>query len=64
MLFFNLPKVTHSLFLPNILNVSTTGMYQNRLGEKFEGPLSGKTQYDEGMPLEVTTMAEMLKSEG
>jgi arylsulfatase A len=41
-----------------------TGMYQNRLGEKFEGPLSGKTQYDEGMPLEVVTMAEMLKKAG
>ncbi len=41
-----------------------TGMYQNRLGNKFEGPLSGKTQYDEGMPLEVVTMAEMLKSAG
>lgn len=41
-----------------------SGMYQNRLGEKFEGPLSGKTQYDEGMPLEVETMAEMLKNEG
>lgn len=41
-----------------------SGMYQNRLGEKFEGPLSGKTQYDEGMPLEVVTMAEMLKNEG
>ena len=41
-----------------------TGMYQNRLGEKFDGPLSGKTQYDEGMPLEVVTMAEMLKKAG
>ena len=41
-----------------------SGMYQNRLGEKFEGPLSGKTQYDEGMPLEVVTMAEMLKKVG
>jgi arylsulfatase A len=41
-----------------------SGMYQNRLGEKFEGPLSGKTQYDEGMPLEVVTMAEMLKKAG
>ena len=41
-----------------------TGMYQNRLGEKFEGPLSGKTQYDEGMPLEVVTIAETLKEAG
>jgi len=41
-----------------------TGMYQNRLGEMFEGPLSGKTQYDKGMPLEITTIAELLKSRG
>lgn len=41
-----------------------SGMYQNRLGEKFEGPLSGNTQYDEGMPLQVETMAEMLKNVG
>ena len=41
-----------------------TGMYQNRLGEMFEGPLSGKTQYDEGMPLELTTIAEVLKKGG
>lgn len=41
-----------------------TGMYQNRLGEKFEGPLNGKTQFDEGMPESVTTIAEMLKNEG
>ena len=41
-----------------------TGRYQNRLGERFEGPLSGKTQYDEGMPLEAVTMAEMLKEAG
>lgn len=41
-----------------------SGMYQNRLGEKFEGPLSGKTQFDQGMPGAVFTMAEMLKNEG
>ncbi len=41
-----------------------SGMYQNRLGSKFEGPLSGKTQYDEGLPLEVTTIAEVLKEAG
>lgn len=41
-----------------------TGRYQNRLGVNFEGPLSGKTQYDEGMPLEAVTIAETLKSAG
>ena len=41
-----------------------TGMYQNRFGEKFEGPLSGKTQYDEGLPLEAITIPEMLKKSG
>jgi arylsulfatase A-like enzyme len=41
-----------------------TGMYQNRLGEKFEGPLSGKTQYDEGLPLEVVTIAELFQRNG
>lgn len=41
-----------------------TGKYQNRFGEKFEGPLSGKTQYDEGLPLEAVTIPEMLKEAG
>ena len=41
-----------------------TGMYQNRLGPVFEGPLSGKTQYDKGMPLEVVTIAELLGKAG
>ncbi len=41
-----------------------TGMYQNRLGEMFEGPLSGKTQYDKGMPLKVVTIAEVLQDAG
>lgn len=41
-----------------------TGMYQNRLGEKFEGPLSGKTQYDEGLPLDVVTIAELFQKNG
>jgi hypothetical protein len=41
-----------------------TGMYQNRLGQMFEGPLSGKTQYDKGLPLEVNTIAEVLKEGG
>jgi len=41
-----------------------TGKYQNRFGEKFEGPLSGKTQYDEGLPLEAVTIAEVLREAG
>ena len=41
-----------------------TGLYQNRFGEKFEGPLSGKTQYHEGLPQEAVTMPEMLKKAG
>jgi len=41
-----------------------TGMYQNRFGEMFEGPLNGKTQYDEGLPLEARTIAEVLKDAG
>jgi arylsulfatase A-like enzyme len=41
-----------------------TGKYQNRFGEKFEGPLSGKTQYNEGLPLEAVTIAEKLKEAG
>jgi arylsulfatase A len=41
-----------------------TGMYQNRLGKKFEGPLSGKTQYNEGLPLDVVTIAELFQNSG
>jgi arylsulfatase A-like enzyme len=41
-----------------------TGQYQHRLGRKFEGPLSAKTQYDEGLPLESVTIAEVLKGAG
>jgi arylsulfatase A len=41
-----------------------SGMYQNSLGDKFEGPLSGKTPFDERMPLDVKTVAEMFKEEG
>lgn len=41
-----------------------TGRYQQRLGTKFEGPLSGKSDYLDGMPLEAVTMAEMLKQRG
>ena len=41
-----------------------SGMYQYRLGEKFERAISGKTDYDNGMPKEVFTIAEMFKSAG
>ena len=41
-----------------------TGKYQNRFGEKFEGPLSGKTQYDQGLSLEAITIPEYLKEGG
>jgi len=41
-----------------------TGKYQNRFGEKFEGPLSGKTQYDQGLPLQAITIPEYLKEGG
>ncbi len=41
-----------------------TGRYQHRLGKKFERAISGKTDYDDGMPTEVFTIAEMFKSEG
>jgi arylsulfatase A-like enzyme len=38
-----------------------TGMYQHRLGRKFEAALSGKTQHDQGMPSGALTIAEVLK---
>ena len=41
-----------------------TGMYQNRLGTDFESVLGGIKQHDMGMPLEVVTIAEMLKGAG
>ena len=41
-----------------------TGMYQQRLGRKFEAPLSGKTQQNQGMPSEAITIAEVLKDAG
>lgn len=41
-----------------------TGRYQQRFGEIFEGPLSGKTQRDLGLPLEAVTLAEALRSHG
>ena len=41
-----------------------TGIYQQRFGRKFEGALSGKAQYNEGLPLEAVTIAEEVKEEG
>lgn len=41
-----------------------TGCYQQRFGRKFDGPLSGKTQRDEGLPLEAVTIAEVLNETG
>lgn len=41
-----------------------TGQYQHRFGEKFEGAISGKKDYDTGLPLEAVTIAEVLKQSG
>ncbi len=41
-----------------------TGKYQHRFGAIFEGPLSGRTQRDKGLPLEARTIAEVLKGSG
>lgn len=41
-----------------------SGMYQHRMGEKFERALSGKQEHDQGMPTEVITIAEVLKEAG
>jgi len=41
-----------------------TGQYQQRFGPKFDGPLSGKTDRDKGLPLEAVTIAEALKPSG
>jgi arylsulfatase A-like enzyme len=42
-----------------------TGCYQNRLGRKFESALGGTPGVTEsGMPLEVVTIAEVLKDKG
>lgn len=41
-----------------------TGQYQNRFGREFEGPLSGKTHYDHGLPLQAVTIAEVLRQAG
>jgi arylsulfatase A-like enzyme len=41
-----------------------TGLYQHRFGEKFESAISGKRDYDDGLPLEAVTIAEALKKAG
>lgn len=41
-----------------------TGRYQQRLGRKFESALSGQAHYREGLPLETTTVAEVLQAAG
>ncbi len=41
-----------------------TGLYQQRFGPAFEGALSGKTEYDNGLPLETFTIAEAMKEAG
>jgi arylsulfatase A-like enzyme len=41
-----------------------TGLYQQRFGAQFEGPLSSKTNYHEGLPLGAVTIAERLKDVG
>ncbi len=38
-----------------------TGQYQQRFGRRFDGPLSGRTDRDHGLPLEAVTIAEVLK---
>jgi arylsulfatase A len=41
-----------------------TGRYQQRLGAKFDGPLSGKETRDHGLPLAAVTCAEVLQTHG
>jgi arylsulfatase A len=41
-----------------------TGQYQQRFGPAFEKALSGKTEYDHGLPLKAFTMAEAMKDAG
>jgi arylsulfatase A-like enzyme len=41
-----------------------TGMYQHRFGINFESAISGKQDYDDGLPLEAVTIAEALKEDG
>lgn len=41
-----------------------TGRYQNRLGRKFESALGGREHYNEGLPQDTTTLAEVLRRGG
>lgn len=41
-----------------------TGQYQQRFGSKFDTALSGIHDVDDGLPLEATTLAEVLKKQG
>lgn len=41
-----------------------TGLYQQRFGREFDGPLSGKISQDHGLPLSAVTIAEILKPRG
>ncbi|MDA7618158.1 sulfatase-like hydrolase/transferase [Verrucomicrobia bacterium] len=41
-----------------------TGRYQQRLGTLFEGPLSGRSDYQRGLPMKTHTLAEALKAKG
>ena len=41
-----------------------TGQYQQRFGRKFDGPLSGLRDRDDGLPHEAVTIAEVLKQKG
>ena len=41
-----------------------TGLYQNRLGRKFESALSGRAHYHEGLPHRTLTLAEALAERG
>lgn len=41
-----------------------TGQYQQRFGTRFDAALSGKTDYDHGLPHEAVTIAEWLKPQG
>jgi arylsulfatase A-like enzyme len=41
-----------------------TGLYPQRFGRRFDGPLSGKSDRDTGLPLQAVTIAERLKQSG
>ena len=41
-----------------------TGLYQQRFGKKFDGPLSNKVTRDHGLPQKAVTVAELLHGKG